>query len=53
MVEFVHAKGGIDYATAKMIQYKDDAIKVLEQYPMNEAHRSLIDLVNYIVERNN
>jgi octaprenyl-diphosphate synthase len=53
VVEFVHAKGGIDYATAKMIQYKDDAIKVLEQYPMNEAHRSLIDLVNYIVERNN
>jgi octaprenyl-diphosphate synthase len=53
VIDFVHQKGGIEYATEKMIDYKNRALKVLDQYEVNEAHRALTELVNYIVTRNN
>lgn len=53
VIDFVHQKGGIEYATQKMMYYKDEALKILEQYDSNEAHEALSNLVNYIVTRNN
>lgn len=53
VIDFVHQKGGIEYATNKMIDYKNRALKVLDQYEVNDAHKALTELVNYIVTRNN
>jgi octaprenyl-diphosphate synthase len=49
--DFVHAKSGPDYARSKMYHYRDEAIKILNNYPASEARDSLELLVNYIVER--
>lgn len=53
VIKFVNEKGGIDYATKKMIEYKDAALQVLKQFEDNEANRALAELVNYIVVRTN
>ncbi len=52
VINFVISNGGIDYATVRMNEYKDKALKILEVYPNNEAKKSLIDLVNYTINRN-
>ncbi len=51
VIQFVLQSGGIEYATEKMHQYRDDALKLLEQFPENEARNSLKDLVLYTTER--
>lgn len=53
VIKFVNEKGGIDYATKKMIEYKEAALQVLKQFEDNEANRALAELVNYIVVRTN
>jgi len=52
VVEFVKQNGGLDYATQKMNEYKDKAMKILEDFPDNEAKISLIELVEYTTNRN-
>lgn len=53
VVDFVQSKGGIDFATKTMYDYKDKAIDLLSVYPDSDAKKSLIELVNYTIERNN
>lgn len=52
VINFVKEKGGLEYATQKMHEYRDKAIQILMKYPDNAAKESLINLVNYTVERN-
>ncbi len=51
VINFVIANGGIDYATAKMEWYKQQAIEVLVPFAESEAKRALIDLVDYTISR--
>lgn len=51
VIDFVKENGGIEYAYEKMMQYKNDALQLLEQYPDSEAKESLIELVNYTIQR--
>lgn len=51
VVEFVNKNGGIEYSIQKMNEYRDKALKVLDQFPDNEARRSLSELVNYTTNR--
>lgn len=48
---FVHENGGITYAQKLMYAYRDEALGILNSFPTNESHRSLVELVNFIVER--
>lgn len=51
-IELITQTGGIDYAVTKMHDYRDKALKLLtDNYPDNEVRSSLIDLVNYTIER--
>ncbi len=52
VVAFVKEKGGLDYAAEKMKEYHDKAITVLNEFPDNDAKKSLTKLVNYIISRN-
>jgi octaprenyl-diphosphate synthase len=52
VVRFVQSNGGIEYATKRMNEYKEKSLLILNQFEKNDAHRSLIDLVNYTIERN-
>jgi octaprenyl-diphosphate synthase len=51
VIEFVRHSGGLDYARRVMIDYRDQAFALLDHFADSPAKTSLIDLVNYVVER--
>lgn len=51
VVAFVHEKGGIQYAEKIMLNYKDKALSFLDNVPHSDSKESLIQLVNYSIER--
>lgn len=53
VLNFVNTKGGITYAAQKMREFRDQAVKMMEDFPESEYKSSLIALVNYTIEREN
>jgi octaprenyl-diphosphate synthase len=53
VIEFVKKSGGIEYANQKMKVYIDQAMALLESVPPSEYKTSLVDLVNFTIERKN
>ncbi|MCE3259692.1 MAG: Polyprenyl synthetase [Bacteroidetes bacterium] len=51
VIRFVTEKGGIEYATKVMHEYKDKALAILKQLPENAANKSLERLLVYAIER--
>ena len=51
VIAYVKEKGGLDYAVTKMLQYKDEALAILNDYEDSEYKAALILMVNYVVER--
>lgn len=51
VISFVNKSGGIPYATSVMLDYKNNALKMLDQFPESIYKKSMIDLVNFTVER--
>ena len=51
--EFVHQYNGIEYAKKKMFSLRNEAVELLMNYPDNTTRSSMIDLVDFIVERTN
>lgn len=51
VINFVVEKGGLKYAEKVMHEYKNKALTLLESVPDNSSKQSLIQLVNYSIER--
>lgn len=51
VVKTVTENGGIDYATAKMTEFRDAALEILNQFPDNETRSALEELVRYTTDR--
>ena len=51
VMDLVKSSGGIVYATKHMHDYRDRALKMLNELPENDARASLKDLVNYVINR--
>ena len=51
VIAFVKDKGGLDYAVAKMLEYKDMALELLKNYPESDYRSALELMVNYVVDR--
>lgn len=51
VISEVQRSGGIEYARAKMNQYKDEAIAFLRTYPQSPARDAMEELVNYVIGR--
>jgi octaprenyl-diphosphate synthase len=51
LIDLVRQKGGLEYATQKMNYFCNEALKILETCPKNEANDSLAQLINYIIIR--
>ena len=49
---FAKNNGGIEYTKKQMLMYNNKAIELLNNIDDNEAKQSLIQLINYSVERN-
>ena len=43
--------GGINYATEKMIQYRDEALAILFEFPESDIRKGLEELVRYTTDR--
>jgi octaprenyl-diphosphate synthase len=51
VIKFVKDKGGLDYAVAKMLEYRDTALEQLKNYPESDYRSALELMVNYVVDR--
>lgn len=51
VIDTVVASGGIDYAAAKMIQYRDEALDVLHEFEDSEVRKAMEELVRYTTDR--
>lgn len=51
VIQFVTTSGGLEYAAEKMNEYKNKALQILDEFPESAAKASLIQLVNFTVER--
>lgn len=51
IMDFVRKHGGIEYAKSVMNDYKVKALDILKAFPQNEANQSLVQLVEYTINR--
>jgi octaprenyl-diphosphate synthase len=51
VIAFVKDKGGLEYAVAKMKQFQEEALLILNNYSESEFKNALILMVNYVIER--
>ena len=51
VIAFVKQNGGIEYTTTKMHDYKNKALAILENYPESDYRNSLLQMIDYVVER--
>jgi len=52
VIAFVKANGGMEYATAQMLAYQQEAFDILAHLPENAYRHGLEQLVRYTTERN-
>jgi octaprenyl-diphosphate synthase len=51
VVDFVRGSGGLEYAHAAMIRFRDEAFELLKAFPPSPAQQSLENLVIFVTER--
>lgn len=51
VIDTVRASGGMDYATQKMIAYRDEALQLLHQFPESESRNSVEQLIEFTIKR--
>ncbi len=51
VIDQVYSAGGIDYATKKMNEYKQEALAILRQFPESPARQGLEELVVFVTDR--
>ncbi|WP_185876604.1 polyprenyl synthetase family protein [Blattabacterium cuenoti] len=52
IIYYVKKYGGLEYATKKMINFRNNALKILESYSEGTIRKTLEIMVNFIIERN-
>jgi octaprenyl-diphosphate synthase len=53
VIDFVKKSGGIQYAEEAMNKYHRDALLLLDRFPESDYKRSLIQLVQFTIDRHN
>ncbi|CAM1357203.1 MULTISPECIES: polyprenyl synthetase family protein [Tenacibaculum] len=51
VITFVKNNGGLEYTTQKMHDYKNKALAILNNYPDSTYKDSLLQMIDYVVER--
>ena len=51
VIQFVKDNGGLEYAVAKMKEFQQEALSLLNTYPESTYKASLELMVNYVIER--
>lgn len=53
VIAFVKNNNGLAYAENKMVQFQQEALSLLENYPDSDFKAALTLMVNYVIERKN
>ena len=53
VIDFVKQSGGIEYAINSMNKFHQDALTILDEFPDSRYRQSLIQLVQFTIDRNN
>ena len=51
VISVVKESGGIDYATAKMLGFRDEALSILSSFKSDDVRKSLEELVRFATDR--
>ena len=51
VISNVRSNGGMDYAVKRMMEYRDEALKILHTFPASEARTSIEQLIEYTISR--
>ncbi len=51
IIDFTKANGGIEYAQTKMLELREEALKLLHQFRNAEIKEALTHYINYVVDR--
>ena len=51
LIHLVNQKGGVAYAESKMKEFKEKALHILSEFSGNQAYKSMVELVNYTIDR--
>lgn len=51
VIDYVQKSGGIQYAHHKMLEYKRDALNILDTFPESPAMSAMKELVDYVIDR--
>ncbi len=51
IIAFVKQHGGIEYTISKMKDFQKKALEILNKYPNSPYKESLVQMVNYVIER--
>lgn len=51
VIEQVQQAGGMEYAKQKMLQYRNEALAILQPYPDSEIKKAITDLIHFTIER--
>lgn len=51
VIAFVKQNGGLEYTTTKMHDYKNKALAILDNYSDSDYKKSLLQMIDYVVER--
>lgn len=53
VIDTVRANGGMEYATTRMNEYKEEALNILNTFPDGEAKTSVAQLIEFTITRKN
>jgi octaprenyl-diphosphate synthase len=51
LIQYIMKSGGIEYTSQKMHEYKQKAYDMLQEFPANEGREGMLDLVEFIIQR--
>ncbi len=51
VISIVQKTGGIEYSSEKMMQYRKDALAILDEFPDTPYKEAMAELVNYAIDR--
>jgi octaprenyl-diphosphate synthase len=51
VIEQVQQAGGMNYAKEKMLQYRDEALAILQSFPESDVKTAITDMVHFTIER--
>ena len=51
VIDLVRTSGGMDYATQRMNDYRDEALKILHEFPESDSRKSVEQLIEFTISR--